>query len=305
MKKANVKAPATTAQLLTQFGLDWTVEKKPFHFHSKDGKGNVVERPSDYFGLVRSDDDAVLGHCKDSYHAFQNELIMNTMKKFGDDYGLVMEQAGAFGGGKKVFFQLYVPNDVKIGKNKDSIQQYIFAINSFDHSTRLNFGYTNRVISCANQFNRLTRQDTTVRIKHTESGEAKIIELPNLFAEQLELRKLTNEIFLNWDSTPATKAMAKELIARITGTDVALTAAKRAEMGTRSLNILEGLEGAIAREMKEKGDTMWGLFNGITYYANYIKSFPKRDNGQLESILMGTGAQMMNKGFNIIQELAG
>lgn len=290
----------TTAALLAQFGLDWKVNKMPFHFTGHDGKDHA----SDYFGLIRSDNDTVLGHCKDSYRAFQNELILDTMKKFADDHGLSIENGGCFGGGKKIFFQLYIPNDLKIGRKGDAMKQYIFAANTFDHSARLSFGYTNTVISCQNSFNRALK-DTSIRIKHTESGEGRIIELPTLFAEHLQLRKETNEMFLVWDSTPATKKMAKELIARLTGTDAQLTDTKRAEMTTRSRNILEGLEMSIAREMKEKGETLWGLFNGVTYYANHVKSHPKRDNGQLESVLVGTGHQMMNNSIKLITDIAG
>jgi phage/plasmid-like protein (TIGR03299 family) len=289
-----VAAVLTTAQVLANFGLNWTVEKKPFLF--KGGDGEMHE--SDYFGLVRSDNDTVLGHCKDSYRAFQNQLILETMQAFAKDHGLEVERGGCFGGGKKVFLQLYIPDDMRIGK--DEVKQYIFAANTFDHSARLSFGYTNVVISCQNTYNRALK-DTSIRIKHTKSGEDRIIELPTLFADHLQLRKETNEMFQVWASKPATKKMAQELIAQLTGTDMALaTAAARAEMSTRSRNIMEGLEMSINKEMKEKGDTLWGLFNGITYYANHVKSHPKRDNGQLESILVGTGNQMMTKAQHII-----
>jgi phage/plasmid-like protein (TIGR03299 family) len=291
-KTAGVK---TGPELLKEFGLDWSVNKRPFFFKANDAS----MRESDYFGLVRSDNDDVLGHCKDSYRAFQNSLILDTMKGFADEHGLEITNGGAFGGGKKIYLQLYIPNDLKIGKKGDALKQYIFAANTFDHSARLSFGYTNTVISCQNTYNAALK-DTSIRIKHTESGEGRIIELPTLFAEHLQLRKATNEQFLVWDSTPATKKMAKELIAMLTKTDANMTPAQRAEMSTRSSNIIQGLEMAINKEMKEKGETMWGLFNGVTYYANHIKSHPKRDNGAMESILIGTGAQMMNKASSII-----
>lgn len=293
MKKTTGVKTATA--LLAEFGLNWNVDKRPFFFKNTGGE----MQQSDYFGLVRSDDDAVLGHCKDSYRAFQNSLILDTMKGFADEHGLEIERGGAFGGGKKIYLQLYIPNDLKIGRGGDALKQYIFAANTFDHSARLSFGYTNTVISCQNTFNQALK-DTSIRIKHTESGHGRIIELPTLFSEHLQLRKETNERFLVWDSTPATKKMAKELIAALTKTDKSLTPAQRAEMSTRSRNIIEGLEMAINKEMKEKGETMWGLFNGVTYYANHIKSHPKRDNGAMESILIGTGAQMMSKASSII-----
>jgi len=291
------KTILTAAAMLATFGLDWTVEKRPFLFKNKEGEMSE----SDYFGLVRNDNDTVLGHCKSNYRAFQNQLILETMMSFAKDNGLEVERGGCFGGGKKVFLQLYIPDDFRIGK--DSLKQYIFAANTFDHSARLSFGYTNTVISCQNTFNRALK-DTSIRIKHTESGENRIIELPTLFAEHLNLRKETNEMFSVWASKPATKKMAAELIAMLTKTDANMNPAQRAEMAVRTRNIVEGMEMSVNKEMKEKGDTMWGLFNGITYYANHVKGSPKRDNGQLESVLLGTGAAMMNKAQTIITDLA-
>lgn len=274
-------------ELLAEFGLNWTADKKPFLF-----KGNDSEmHESDYFGLVRSDNNEVLGHCKGSYRAFQNELILATMAKFADEHGLEIERGGALASGKKVFMQLYIPNDMQIGK--DNVKQYIFAANTFDQSARLSFGYTNTVISCQNTFNRALK-DTAIKVKHTDKGEAQIIELPSLFNEHLQLRKTTNEMFQVWASTVATKEMTKDLVAYLTGTDKNMTQVERDALGTRSRNIIEAIEMSVAREMAEKGDTLWGLFNGVTYYANHVKSHPKRDNGQMESILVGTGAQMMN-----------
>lgn len=283
----------TNKEVLQGFGLDWTAEKQPFTF-----KGNDNEiHETDYFGLVRSDNNFCLGHCKGSYRPFQNLQILEAMQDFAKANKLTLEKAGSLGGGKKVFLQLLIPDALKIG-NSD-VKQYIFAANTFDHSSRLCFGYTNVVVSCENTFNRMLK-DRRFGLKHTQAGEAQITNLPLLFDEHFKLRQETNDMFAKWESTPLTDELSAKMVAYITGTDIDV---EREEMSTKSRNILESIEMSIDREVKEKGKSLWGLFNGITYFANHEKTAPKRENGRLESILVGTGSQMMDKAVNFLQEV--
>lgn len=282
-------------QILKDHNLNWEVEKRQFLYDG--GNGNKIE--SDYFGLIRTDNDACLGHCKGSYFVAQNEFIARQLKQFGDKHGFEVAKAGYFNGGKKVFFQLRVPNKVKIGG--DQCEQYIFAANSFDHSCKLSFGYTNVVISCSNTFNMALRQ-SAVRFKHTTSAEQRIeLELEPLFEEHFDLRNETNKMFNEWSGIEIDKSIKRDLIAYLTGTDKMMTHKEREELSTRRRNIVEALEDSIDKEINAKGDTLWGLFNGVTYYVNHEKSHPRRENGKMESILVGTGNKMMQDAMKRIE----
>lgn len=296
----------TTNELLKQFGLDWSVDKRPLFFQDNEGEyvraSNKEDESRGYHGLVRGDNNSILGHCQgSSYHVSQPKMILDTLKQFADKHGFEVARGGFFNGGKKVFFQLKAPKNILIGKN--DVEQYIFAANSYDHSCRMSFGYTNTVISCSNTFNTALK-DTRYRIKNTQSAEEKILEIPNLLEAYYDVQKEIDERLNVWSGISVPKGIKEDLIAYLTKTDKNMTKEQRDELSTRSKNILEGIEQAINKEVKEKGDTLWGLFNGITYYANHLKSYPQRENGQLESVLVGTANQMMHKAFNKIEEYA-
>lgn len=66
---------------------------------------------------------------------------------------------------------------------------------------------------------------------------------------------------------------------------------------TRQENIINRFDESVTRELDEKGSSLWGLFNGVTYYTNHYKSHPKRENGLVESVMCGSGNAMNNKAF--------
>ena len=56
--------------------------------------------------------------------------------------------------------------------------------------------------------------------------------------------------------------------------------------------------------MSSKGETLWGLFSGVTHYTSHVLPVPKRDNARLESKYVGTGASVDNDAFAMILDFA-
>jgi hypothetical protein len=44
----------------------------------------------------------------------------------------------------------------------------------------------------------------------------------------------------------------------------------------------------MTKEMNQKGDNLFGLFSGVTSWTTHSKSAPRRENGRLESLMVGT-----------------
>jgi hypothetical protein len=64
------------------------------------------------------------------------------------------------------------------------------------------------------------------------------------------------------------------------------------------------LQQSINTEMQVHGSTLWGLFNGVTHYVNHKKSVPNRAFGRDESLIVGGGAKLANKAYNMIDKFA-
>ena len=67
---------------------------------------------------------------------------------------------------------------------------------------------------------------------------------------------------------------------------------------TRKINKAKQLTVRIAEEMTVKGHTLWGLFSGVTKYTNRDLGSPKRENGLLESKIIGKAKRIDNKVFS-------
>jgi hypothetical protein len=61
---------------------------------------------------------------------------------------------------------------------------------------------------------------------------------------------------------------------------------------------------SIQREMNGKGDTLWGLFSGVTHYTSHVLPVPKRDNARLESKYTGTALGIDNDAFAMVMDFA-
>ena len=59
-------------------------------------------------------------------------------------------------------------------------------------------------------------------------------------------------------------------------------------IGIRTYNSAIALKNDIVSEMDKKGDTMWGAFNGVTYYTNHTQKTKERGT----HLVWGTGQRM-------------
>jgi len=286
----------TNSQILEQYGLNWEVEKKPLFFKNSDSNPVYTKE----YGLIRTDKDICLGVCKEGYHPFQNKVILETMKEFADRYNFKVSNGGEFSEGKRIYLQIKIDDKLRIGR--DTVEEYLFAANSFDKTTQLSFGYTNIVVSCQNTFNRMMKQDVAYKFRHTSNGAVRVLEIPNLFENHFKFREYTNNQFREWADKKVHQDMIDDLLKHLLETDKIDSPEL---LTTRKVNILTQLRADIKSELDAKGDTLWGLFNGVTYNANHSRVVKaSKTNARMESILIGEGNRIMTKAFTKIAEYA-
>jgi hypothetical protein len=276
------------AKILMEHGLDFHIEKVPMV-----GLIGDVQIPSTYFGLVNMKSKEIINTCKSSYHVSQNadvvELVVRAMRGFGI---LSVQKAGSLNGGRKTFIQLGVEGFGKVGD--DTIQKYVTIIDSNDGSTGLSVGIGDLTMSCSNQFFRFYKRGE-MKLKHSSSLEGKMRELPSLINLALNESLRQIEVYNKFQSTACTKDLVDGLVREILGVD--RITAKVGEQSTKTLNAMDSLYNNIAIEMNTKQDNIWGLFSGVTRWTSHEKSHPKRENGQLESLMVGTNYRVNIEAF--------
>ena len=277
-----------TQQILTQNGLDFTIEKAPLM--ALNSQGTYVQ--TEYFGLINSKTNEVINTVKEGYTVSQNEevveLVLRGIEPFGNEVSVT--KGGSLNGGRRVFLQLAINGDGKVGH--DTIKKYITIIDSNDGSTGLSVGIGDLTMSCQNQFFKFYKSGQS-KFRHTASLERRIKEIPFLIETALSESLKQIEIYNRFASTPVTRDLAHKMVKHLLGFDKVYTSVNDlSEKSTRSINKMDDLYNSIESEMNSKGNTLWGLHSGITHYTTHELSAPRRDNGKVEILLQGNGYNM-------------
>jgi phage/plasmid-like protein (TIGR03299 family) len=274
----------TKQEILSTYGLDFRIEKAPMV--AINAAGEQVTSP--YFGLINSKTNQVINTVKEGYEVSQNdeivELVLSGMKNFGSQ--LEVTKAGSLNDGRKVFLQLGVEGDAIVGD--DRVKRYVTVIDSNDGSTSLSVGIGDLTMSCANQYWKFYKAGEA-KFRHTATLVDKMRSIPMLIETALSESIRQVELYKKFVSTPVTKDLADRMVKEVLGFDRQFTSMDElSKKSTRSINMMEKLYAQIEREMAQKGQNVWGLHSGVTRYTTHEISAPKRENGRIESGLVGT-----------------
>jgi len=284
------------ASLLDKFGLRWSVNKEPLYL--ADG----TETP--FVGIVREDTRKVFTTCKDSYNPYQNSELAELLIRIAEIGGYEIHTGGMFNDGAKVFVQLKSGNIIEgIGKNNDKVVGYTTGINSHDGSTSLRWGSTNITISCKNTFNSAAKQLTN-NLRHTNNLHTKVdIYLREVGLSVIEEKSLFDK-FIRLSNEQVKRSDIAKVVKEVTGVDITQTREEVSEKYTTyNIHRTDELLHCIGTEMEQKGETLWGLFSGVTKYTTHVIPVPNRENGRLESKYVGNAGKVDNKVFSLITSL--
>jgi hypothetical protein len=296
---SNIKTQ--TREILTAHGLDFTIEKAPMV--AIDKLGNQVASP--YFGLINSQSNEVINTVKEGYTVSQNheivEMVLRGMERFGDK--LTVSKAGSLNGGRKVYMQLAIEGMSKVAD--DIIKRYVTIIDSNDGSTSLSIGIGDLTMSCQNQFAKFYKSGDA-KFRHTATLEQKLRTIPMLIETALNVSLRQVDIYRQFVSTPVTQRLAHEMVKYVLGFDREITSMDvLSDKSTRAINTMDKLYSHIEKEMAQKGQNVWGLHSGITSFTTHEMSTPKRDNGRIESTLIGNAYNMNQKSLKFAMSKSG
>lgn len=279
---------AKVEEILKANGLDFRILKlaTKAELPCPDGTVKIIDSP--YFNLYNEKSGNIIHSVKDSYHVSQNDEIVKAVVMGMESFGnLSVGKAFSVNDGKRVIMQLGVEGLSVLGDG-DKIEKYVTIVDSNDGSTGLGVGIGNMTLSCENQFFKFYKAGMS-KFRHTSSIDEKIKELPRLISLALSQSMRMVEVFNKFQSTKASRELAHAMVNHLLGYDkTSLTNKEMADMSTRAANIMDSLYDNIEHEMNSKGNTVWGLFSGVTRYSTHDKSVPRRENGRIESLVTGT-----------------
>jgi len=279
----------TQNEILQKTGLDWNVRiEKTF---TESGIG------LDRIGLVREDNNTILGVHSEGYVPYQNEQLVDLLQRVSSLTGLEIHRGGEFGGGKKVFIQLK-SNDLKLGN--DRVEGFVTGVNSFDGSTSLAFGNSNVTISCQNTF--FSAYRNLEKIRHTKNMNIRIDEICRGVDVLVQEEQQMFDTIKKMSETRFSEETRDRVIKSLFDIDMDINVRGfhgEDRLSTNVKNKLSRLYIDMNGELQEKGDNVWGLFSGVTKYTTH--SLSKNDN--TENKMFGLYGNRERKIFNDLSVL--
>jgi phage/plasmid-like protein (TIGR03299 family) len=286
------------AALLDKYGLRWNVTKTPLNLPCGKHTG--------FYGIVRDDTKQTFSTCKDSYVPYQNSELAELLIRISEKTGYGIHSGGQFNAGGKIFIQLNTGNEItNLGKNRTTVKGFVTGINSHDGTTALKWGAVNLTICCGNTF-AMAAKALQESARHTKSMHEKVEESIRQINGIADAEKTIFDSFIKLSEIPVEKTHIAAIVRNITDVDITLNSTAAADkFSTYAINRSKDLLNSIGKEMSAKGQTMWGLFSGVTHYTSHVLPTPKRDNARLESKYTGTALQIDNESYKTIMEFAG
>jgi hypothetical protein len=258
----------------------WSVQKEPLF--TQDGK------QTQSYGLFRSDNNEWLSTVGERYVPMQNAELAEIMVRIQDRFGGVIK-GNAMGRitGQKIYYQLSL-SDYNI--NGDTLKRHITCLNSHNGSHAIGFGSTNTVISCSNTFH-LAMKDLS-KFRHTESASKRLQIAVEEFEKALVLDENLMLTYKAMNRVPVDQTIIESVMQKIFKVDMN---SKVSDNSTRKKNQIENFGKAMSHELAAKGNTLWGLFNGVTYYTNHI------ENKGIDNLMTGSGYKKNLIAFKTIE----
>jgi len=273
-----------TFDLLEANGLNWTVTKE--ELLTRD------EKPTESFGIFRSDNDQWLGTVGNRYTPMQNFELAETIIQASDGLNLLTKRGGVFGGGKKVFIQVELPTE-HIGMG--GVKRWLTALNSNDGSSAIGFGSTSQVIKCSNMFHMAHKG--LDKFRHTESASARVQMAMQDLRKAMQLDNSLMDNFKRMADIELKDEMIESVIRKMFKVDPMIN---QDAVSTRKRNQVETFAQSLTTEIHLEGKTLWGLFNGVTRYTNHDSKTFKSTEDKNEYLMSGGGFKTSNVAFNDI-----
>jgi len=273
---------------LANGGLNFTVSKVPMHTYNTKYEDDY--NATKFFATVNDSSGEALGPVRGAYTVMQNKDLLDlVLDKIGsDNYDLEKSDCGTFDKGRKVYMFINYKK-MKTNWAQEDADCYVYALSSHDGSQRLTFGIANKIHSCSNMFGLLMNdKDRNHIMKHTKQMDDKSMSssLENLIENNLKgvasLMRTMQCHKIEYSDTFVSDVI--DLIAN------SKNKIKTAKWHVRRASI----EGCVMSEMDTKGDTYYGLFNGITNYLTHNANIRLIDN------IAGKGSKISNQALQMI-----
>lgn len=298
-KGTKLNNPATAEEAIVAGGLDWEVYKSPLYY-SINGEMLTVPNKS---VTVRSDNNKSLGVVGDRYSVLQNKNAFSFFDAIVGEKAAMYHTAGVLGEGERIWLLAKVPGHIRV-VGDDIVEKFMLLTNSHEGTSSVQVMMTPIRVVCQNTLNAAINSNTNVvKLRHTQSIGMKIEDvrynlnmISGYYSQFEELSQRMANIELN-------KTQFEEYIKSIG----IVTPDEDKKLSTRAENILNEVtklfEHGRGNDMTGVKGTLWGAYNAVTEYADYVR-VSRNESNRAKSILFGSGAQLKQRAWDNASRIA-
>lgn len=327
-----VPANATGAEMLKIAKLDWRVQRRSIAMRSGDSNDRqklLVDPLRNFRAIVRADNDYVFQVAKKLYMPVQNEEIVEFFREFCEAGHASMETVGGLNGGGIVWAlaRLNSGTTTKL-QDVDELRGYLLLATSHTGQMRTIGKATQTRVVCWNTLSAaLSEKNKQFAMKHTrkfdEGVKAEAKAIMGMAIEQVQktnelsaklakvtlttsdrvqfLRTLLN-IEKKEDEQPIepSKQQVDDALAFLEGQ---ITDADLKSLGKQGQDILEAIYQSPGAKLPTADGTLWGVVNGVTYYADHMRS--RSQDLRLQNAWFGATDKLKIDAMNLALQMAG
>jgi phage/plasmid-like protein (TIGR03299 family) len=268
------------------------VEEKEGILHYMDVENRVA--------TYRKDTNEVLGIVSDRYEVVQNIDAFGFFDAIVDAGEAIFETAGVLGKGEKIFVTAKLPEDLLVGGEK--CEKYVILTNSHDGSSSIIAGFTTVRVVCQNTLNVALRDmSNKVSIQHKLGAKERLSEAYRLLDIST---KYMDEVYESFNRMVDVKLDDNQFRKYIMDTMKPYTT--KEEDSVRFKNLTEKIfhfaKTHPTQLTDESNGTLWGAYNSISGYYNYLKKYPTTES-KFKNTMFGADNNRIVKAFDNAMEL--
>jgi phage/plasmid-like protein (TIGR03299 family) len=286
----------TSEEAIRLANLDYEVAKSPLFFNSPD-----PTNAEGFYATHRTDTNDFLGVVKSRYEIVQNRDAFTFFDSIIDSGEAVYETAGVLGNGERIWLLAKLPEDMLV--KGEAIEKYVLLVNSHDGTSSLIAALTNVRVVCNNTLQAAMRNlENKVSISHIAGAKDRLKEATRVMGIASKYNNYVAEIFNEMSDYKVDEEGLKSYITKVMTPESfeVRTKDEEKEMSKRLSNIIDStLEFALThptQTTEAANKTLWGAYNSISGYFNYIKNFDTQED-KFRNQLFGNGNQKMLKAF--------
>ncbi len=309
-----VEKEVTSAACIRLAGLDWRVEKQPLYIAGKnavDGIPVIGSVAPDRYGVVRMDDQKVLGVVGSAYEVIQNEEAFAFLDSLVGEGLAMYHTAGSLFGGRKLFITCKLPESMNIGP--DQIDKYLVLATAHDGSMMMHVKWTPIRVVCWNTMSAAFRIGANGKVDKTTDmvsilHRGKIQEQVKAARDVLGLTRAyydrVEECFNKLRQCKIRECDFTRFVNRLVP-DGERADGQKIDRSKHRDAIRAMYHGGLGNDHPDVAGTKWAAYSAVTEYVDHGRAYHKSDSGEaaevrMNAIVWGQGARMKREALEML-----